>query len=191
MQVVAVRSIEDAAPIFRDKLNEEEQAVYLKLKLDTLQEYKEIFDIFDETGDGTISNDEIGKVMQGLGENPTPERIDELIGEIDYNNDGEVDFNEFVVLMVKTLNEADKAQEELVEVFMRFDKDGDGEISAQDLQTVFVELGYECDEDEARDMITFFDKDEDNSINFAEFVQLMMYDTMDQTLFDQIGEKPN
>ena len=170
MQVVAVRSIEDAAPIFRDKLNEEEQAVYLKLKLDTLQEYKEIFDIFDETGDGTISNDEIGKVMQGLGENPTPERIDELIGEIDYNNDGEVDFNEFVVLMVKTLNEADKAQEELVEVFMRFDKDGDGEISAQDLQTVFVELGYECDEDEARDMITFFDKDEDNSINFAEFV---------------------
>ena len=130
MQVVAVRSIEDAAPIFRDKLNEEEQAVYLKLKLDTLQEYKEIFDIFDETGDGTISNDEIGKVMQGLGENPTPERIDELIGEIDYNNDGEVDFNEFVVLMVKTLNEADKAQEELVEVFMRFDKDGDGEISA-------------------------------------------------------------
>ena len=130
MQVVAVRSIEDAAPIFRDKLNEEEQAVYLKLKLETLQEYKEIFDIFDETGDGTISNDEIGKVMQGLGENPTPERIDELIGEIDYNNDGEVDFNEFVVLMVKTLNEADKAQEELVEVFMRFDKDGDGEISA-------------------------------------------------------------
>ena len=33
-----------------------------------------------------------------------------------------------------------------------------------------MELGYECDEDEARDMITFFDKDEDNSINFAEFV---------------------
>ena len=109
MQVVAVRSIEEAEAIFRDKLTEEEQQVYLKLKLETLQEYKEIFDIFDETGDGTISNDEIGKVMQGLGENPTPERIDELIKEIDYNSDGEVDFNEFVVLMVKTLHEADKA----------------------------------------------------------------------------------
>ena len=133
MQVVAVRSIEEAEAIFRDKLTPEEQEVYLKLKLETLQEYKEIFDIFDETGDGTISNDEIGKVMQGLGENPTPERIDELIKEIDYNSDGEVDFNEFVVLMVKTLHEADKAQEELVEVFMRFDKDGDGEISSNDL----------------------------------------------------------
>ena len=82
-----------------------------------MTEYKEIFDIFDETGDGTISNDEIGKVMQGLGENPTPERIDELIREIDYNDDGEVDFDEFVCLMVKTLNESDKAEEELVEVF--------------------------------------------------------------------------
>ena len=40
-------------------------------------------------------------------------------------------------------------------------------------------------------MIHFFDRDEDNSINFSEFVQLMMYDTMDQTLYDQIGEKPN
>ena len=146
---------------------------------DTIQEYKEIFDIFDETGDGTISNEEIGKVMQGLGENPTPERIDELIREIDYNSDGEVDFNEFVCLMVKTLNEADKAEEELVEVFKRFDKDGDGEITWQDLQAVFTELGYDCEEEESRDMIHFFDRDDDGSINFAEFVSIMMYDTMD------------
>ena len=31
-------------------------------------------------------------------------------------------------------------------------------------------------------MINFFDNDGDNSINFSEFVKLMMYDTMDQTL---------
>ena len=46
------------------------------------------------------------------------------------------------------------------------------------------ELGYDCDNEEATDMIHFFDKDQDNSINFAEFVQLMMYDYMDSTLFD-------
>ena len=147
------------------------------LSQDTIEEYKEIFDIFDETGDGTISNDEIGKVMQGLGESPTPERIDELIREIDYDDDGEVDFDEFVCLMIKTLNEADKAEEELVMVFNSFDKDGDGEIKPADLQLTFNELGYDCDQDEARDMLHFFDKDQDGSINFAEFVDLMMYDT--------------
>ena len=157
------------------------------MKDEDIQQYKEIFDIFDETGDGNISNDEIGKVMQGLGENPTPERINDLVAQIDYDGDGEVDFDEFVCLMVKTVYEADKAEEELVEVFHKFDRDGDGEINWQDLLTMFNELGYQTDEAEAHDMIHFFDRDGDGSINFAEFVQLMMYDTMDQTLFEQLG----
>ena len=71
--------------------------------------------------------------MQGLGENPTPEVIDELIKEIDYDDDGEVDFNEFICLMVKTLNKAEKAEEELVTVFKCFDKSNTGEIIPEDL----------------------------------------------------------
>ena len=71
--------------------------------------------------------------MQGLGENPTPEVIDELIKEIDYDDDGEVDFNEFICLMVKTLNKAEMAEEELVTVFKVFDKSGNGEINPADL----------------------------------------------------------
>ena len=98
------RDINKSEPIFREKLTEEEQKVYIKLSQDKIDEYKEIFDIFDETGDGTISNDEIGKVMQGLGENQSEEEIDMLIKEIDYDDDGEVDFDEFVCLMVKTIN---------------------------------------------------------------------------------------
>ena len=48
----------------------------------------------------------------------------------------------------------------------------------------FIELGYDTDIDEARDMINFFDTNDDGIINFAEFVKLMMYDTQDVTLFD-------
>ena len=44
---------------------------------------------------------------------------------------------------------------------------------------MFNELGYEMDDEEAKDMINFFDTNDDNKINFEEFVQLMMYDTMD------------
>ena len=135
--------------IFREKLSDEERALYRNLSREQINEYKEIFDIFDAAGDGTINNDEIGKVMQGLGESPTPERIDELIKQIDYNDDGEVDFDEFVCLMVKTLNDADKAEEELVEVFRKFDKNGDNVIDPQDLMIAFHELGHSCEEEEA------------------------------------------
>mmetsp|Transcript_32986 Transcript_32986/g.43452 ORF Transcript_32986/g.43452 Transcript_32986/m.43452 type:complete len:113 (+) Transcript_32986:41-379(+) len=109
-----VRFIEDVGEIYKDKLTEPEMELYLKLQDQTIEEYKEIFNIFDETGDGTISNDEIGKVMEGLGERLEKEEIDALIAEIDYDNDGEVDFDEFVCLMVKTISQADKAEEELV-----------------------------------------------------------------------------
>ena len=34
-------------------------------------------------------------------------------------------------------------------------------------------------DEEACDMIRFFDTNDDERINFEEFVQLMMYDTMD------------
>ena len=44
---------------------------------------------------------------------------------------------------------------------------------------MFIELGYDMEEEEAHDMIQFFDTNDDLSINFEEFVQLMMYDTMD------------
>ena len=126
-QFFVPNNIEDALDIFKS-FNDKERVQYLKLTSERLREYKEIFDIFDETGDGNISNEEIGKVMLGLGENAEQERIDELVREIDYDGDGEVDFNEFILLMVKTLTESDQAQEELVEVFQSFDKNGDCEI---------------------------------------------------------------
>ena len=113
----------DVPDIFRDQLTLEEQAIYLRLTSDTLNEYKEMFDIFDEAGDETISNEEIGKVMIALGENPSTEKIEKIVVDIDYNGDGKVDFDEFTCLMVKTLADSDKAEEELVEVFNRFDKD--------------------------------------------------------------------
>ena len=40
-------------------------------------------------------------------------------------------------------------------------------------------MGYETSHEDAEDMIHYFDKDEDGSIDFAEFVKVMLYDTTD------------
>ena len=90
--------------------------------------------------------------------------------------------------MVKTLRDEDQAAEELVEVFKRFDLDNDGLIGWEDLVLVFTELGYTIDAKEAKEMICFFDHDSDQHINFSEFVQLMMYDTLDESLLEQHEE---
>lgn len=124
--------------------------------------------------------------MNSLGENPTKEQVSELIEQVDYDKNGSVDFDEFICLVVKIKTSDEEKPEELVNVFKRFDVDGDGEITWKDLVNIFTEIGHDMDEAEAREMIHFFDRDEDNSINFLEFVQLMMYDTVDNSLHEQM-----
>ena len=63
--------------------------------------------------------------------------------------------------MIKFLFEADQGEEELVTVFKLFDKDGDGEISSEDLRAMMNELGYDVDVQEAQDMVMFFDNNDD------------------------------
>ena len=72
-------------------------------------------------------------VMYDLGEHPTEERIKEMILQVDNNADGVIDFDEFTCLMVKHIKDIEDSPEELVLVFKRFDKDGDGIINANDL----------------------------------------------------------
>lgn len=49
-----------------------------------LPEFKAAFDIFiQDAEDGCISTKELGKVMRMLGQNPTPEELQEMIDEVD------------------------------------------------------------------------------------------------------------
>ena len=147
-------------------------------------DYKSVFDIFDDDESGAISRYEIAKVMSALGEQATPAKIDELVEAVDFDHNQHIDFNEFICLMVKKLTEGNDAEEELVTVYKRFDKDGDGEIGLDDLTQMMNELGHNMDQEEARDLIFCMDKDEDGQINFLEFVQTMMYDTLDTELMN-------
>ena len=104
----ALINIDTAKSIFREKLTEEEQKLYVRMPDIQLEEMKEFFDLFDEHDNGSISNEEITNVMNALGENPTPERILEMIAEIDYDSNGIVDFDEFICLMVKQMKDVDE-----------------------------------------------------------------------------------
>lgn len=53
-------------------------------------EFKAAFDIFvQDAEDGCISTKELGKVMRMLGQNPTPEELQEMIDEVDEDGKSE------------------------------------------------------------------------------------------------------
>ena len=70
-----------------------------KLTPEELAEFREIFNLVDKDGGGTISKEELGELMETLGIDATPEEIDLMIAEIDEDNNGVIDFDEFVAVM--------------------------------------------------------------------------------------------
>ncbi|URE48218.1 receptor kinase 1 [Musa troglodytarum] len=67
---------------------------------DSEEELKEAFRVFDKDQDGFISAAELRHVMTNLGEKLTDEEVDEMIREADVDGDGQINYEEFVKVMM-------------------------------------------------------------------------------------------
>ena len=68
----------------------------------------------------------------------------------------------------------DRTEEEILEAFKVFDKDGNGFISAAELRHIMTNLGEKLTDEEVDEMIREADIDGDGQINYEEFVKVMM-----------------
>ena len=66
------------------------------------------------------------------------------------------------------------SEEELIEAFKIFDRDGNGLISADELLHVMISLGENTNMEEIEDLIKEADLDGDGFINYEEFVRLIL-----------------
>ena len=69
-----------------------------------------------------------------------------------------------------------KSEEEILEAFAIFDKDGNGFITAIELRHIMINLGNKLSSREANDMIKKADVDGDGQINYEEFVVMKSSD---------------
>ncbi|KAK6127796.1 hypothetical protein DH2020_038505 [Rehmannia glutinosa] len=67
---------------------------------DSEEALREAFNLCDKDQNGFISAAELRQVMTNLGEKVTDEEVDEMIREADLDGDGQVSFEEFVILML-------------------------------------------------------------------------------------------
>ena len=67
---------------------------------DAGEERKEAFKVFDKDGKGFDSASELRHVMKNLGEKLTDEEVDEMIREADVDGDGQINYEEFVKVMM-------------------------------------------------------------------------------------------
>ena len=67
---------------------------------DTEEELVEAFKVFDRDGNGFISATELRHVMTNLGEKLSEDEADEMIREADVDGDGQINYEEFVRMMM-------------------------------------------------------------------------------------------
>lgn len=136
-----------------------------------LTELREIFRSFDRNNDGSLTELELGSLLRALGLKPSREQLEELIQKADTNNNGLVEFSEFVALVAPdlVLAKSPYSEDQLRKLFRFFDRDGNGLITAAELAHSMAKLGHALTASELTGMIKEADKDGDGMINFHEF----------------------
>nr|AFK36116.1 unknown [Lotus japonicus] len=143
---------------------------------------RRIFDMFDKNGDCMITVEEISQALNLLGLEAEVAEVDSMIRSyIRPGNEG-LTYDDFMALHESIGDtffgfvEEEKGDEsDLREAFKVFDEDGDGYISASELQVVLGKLGLVEGNviDNVQKMIVSVDTNHDGRVDFTEFKDMM------------------
>ncbi|XP_020613007.1 calmodulin-like protein 12 [Orbicella faveolata] len=67
-----------------------------------VQAFREVFDLFDSNGGGTIDAEELDLALKSVDIHLSQEDLQEVVGAMDKDGNGEIDFYEFLNLMTNT-----------------------------------------------------------------------------------------
>ena len=154
--------MEEENKVFGTGLYDEEQ----------IEAFKQAFDLFDKDKGGSISNDELMAVMKSMGTPATKQEIDEMLAANDDDNDGEINFNEFINLMESRAKNPAKQDDTFGQAFKCFDRGHDGKVSVYELQSALANIKSDRTE-EVVDVLKKFE-DAEGNINYMEMIKKLL-----------------
>ncbi|KAI0501809.1 hypothetical protein KFK09_016754 [Dendrobium nobile] len=144
---------------------------------------RRVFDIFDRNGDGVITADELCEALDRLGLGADPSELRSLVASFLQPGQSGLNFDAFHSLhrelgdAIFGYNDGGEEEEEddMMEAFRVFDEDGDGYISAKELQAVLGKLGLVEGRsiDRVYEMIGSVDRNHDGRVDYFEFKNMM------------------
>ncbi|ELU09609.1 hypothetical protein CAPTEDRAFT_184797 [Capitella teleta] len=143
------------------------------LTREEIEEFRESFNLFDRDQNGQITTQELGAVMNNLGQSPSDTELRDMIRELDADGSGTVDFKEFLTMYARKKKDVASEEEEMRAAFKTFDRNGDGYISAAELRHVMMCLGEKLSDEEVKEMIRAADTDGNGKIDYQEFAKVL------------------
>lgn len=151
-----------------------------------LKEFRAIFDKYDTSGDGSVDAAEMQQVFQAVGVHLKQFQVEQIVREFDIDGSGEIEFEEFMVMMIKLLNRrvradcidyrdylADALIARYEQMFRTYDVSGDGSINREELEDMLAKLNINMTALQIDEVIAEVDKDGSGEIEFDEFLSMM------------------
>jgi len=124
-----------------------------------------LFKQFDINGDGKLSAEEINNLMRSIGH--SDEEAKTLLNMWDEDHNGVIDMDELKTGFAQS-KLGEQSKQELAQAFKKFDVDGDGFVSAQEIEKMCG-----LDVKETKKLIQEVDKNGDGRISFEEWLIAM------------------
>ncbi|KAJ1956496.1 calmodulin-like 3 [Linderina pennispora] len=138
-----------------------------------IDELREAFGRFDAAKGGSVAVEELDAVYEALGCQFTKAEIQEHMGMVGQDDNGTFTFEQFVQFMAHKYAGDKDDDTKLREAFNRYDKNGDGAISPEELRSAMLSLGEDVTEEEVNKMVEEADIDGDGHVSFEEFATIM------------------
>merc|ERR1712168_900212 len=149
------------------------QVVMSELTEDEFLELKDAFELYEKhSADGKVDTQELSKLFISLGQNPSQDELAKIIQELHVDDQGTLEFPDFLKMMLKRMKDKDSDQE-LRDAFRVFDEEGTGFISAADLKYILVDIMGEKEAD-VRGMMKEVRVSKDGQINYEEFIDIVL-----------------
>jgi Ca2+-binding EF-hand superfamily protein len=136
------------------------------------ENFHNAFNAFDEHRDGKISPDLLGKLLRAVGFNPYPEEVEDMIEDA-CPRGGLLSFDTFLYLLSAHAKAAEP-EVELVAAFRVFDKQGTGRLPVETIQKILRSIKRPFTDDQIAELLASADVDAQQSVDYADFVKLIL-----------------
>jgi len=140
--------------------------------VDRIRDFQQSFQLFDLDRNGTISAAELGQALRHLGQSLSPDQAAAIVRDYDRNGDGQIEFAEFLIHQLATL----QGQPEAMKLaFAAVDRDRDGFIERAELATAIGHLwDGKLSEAQVLELMREVDLEGDGRFALGELVHLVM-----------------
>merc|ERR1712079_961484 len=144
-----------------------------KLSTKLIGKYQDAFKKFCNRA-GCVASCNVIFILRSIGQNPSQADVQDLVGQVDKDGTGSIDFPEFLQMMTLKYEE-ENAEDEIRTAFQVFDSNGNGNgfINRYELSAVMNNIGEQVTGDEIQALMDEADLDGDGQINYEEFFAMM------------------